>query len=112
MGEIEESMLTSTINGQIVVSKLGGPYLYEDGTSPNEAIRPCPKCNLCPTDKGHDACIADLPGVAFACCGHGVSGLLGRIHSRDVNGVDREFDSVEDMITFHATAASMLDEKE
>jgi len=32
------------------------------------------KCRLCKeprTDKGHDPCLADLPGVLFACCGHG-----------------------------------------
>lgn len=33
----------------------------------------CPKCGLKPTDKGHDPCIADLPGVDYACCGHGVT---------------------------------------
>ena len=34
--------------------------------------RPCPKCKKLPTAEGHDPCIADLPGVANACCGHGV----------------------------------------
>ena len=24
------------------------------------------------TPEGHDPCIANLPGVVFACCGHGV----------------------------------------
>jgi hypothetical protein len=33
--------------------------------------RPCKKCGQHRTEKGHDACIADLPGVKFACCGHG-----------------------------------------
>lgn len=33
--------------------------------------RPCPLCNKPRTEKGHDACIADLPGVVGACCGHG-----------------------------------------
>jgi hypothetical protein len=31
------------------------------------------KCKLCRqmrTDEGHDPCIANLPGVVFACCGH------------------------------------------
>lgn len=31
----------------------------------------CPTCKLERTDEGHDPCIANLPGVAFACCGHG-----------------------------------------
>lgn len=33
-----------------------------------------PDCNLCGkkrTKDGHDPCIANLPGVKFACCGHG-----------------------------------------
>jgi hypothetical protein len=34
---------------------------------------PCKACGAeGPTPKGHDPCIADLPGVEFACCGHGV----------------------------------------
>lgn len=31
-------------------------------------------CALClrpPSEEGHDGCIARLPGVRFACCGHG-----------------------------------------
>lgn len=33
--------------------------------------RPCGKCGLATTPEGHDPCIANLPGVANACCGHG-----------------------------------------
>lgn len=33
---------------------------------------PCPKCGELPTPEGHDPCIKNLPGVVFACCGHGV----------------------------------------
>ena len=32
------------------------------------------RCSLCKgtrTPEGHDPCIANLPGVLFACCGHG-----------------------------------------
>lgn len=32
-------------------------------------------CKLCDeprTERGHDPCIANLPGVVFACCGHGL----------------------------------------
>lgn len=33
---------------------------------------PCNACGaLRPTAEGHDPCIANLPGVAHACCGHG-----------------------------------------
>ncbi len=31
----------------------------------------CVHCGKNPTRQGHDPCIADLPGVVFACCGHG-----------------------------------------
>lgn len=33
------------------------------------------RCKLCKeprTPEGHDPCIANLPGVSFACCGHGI----------------------------------------
>jgi len=32
----------------------------------------CPKCDMTPTDEGCDPCMGLLPGVKFACCGHGV----------------------------------------
>lgn len=32
----------------------------------------CAKCNLPPTDEGHDGCLGTLPGpIMNACCGHG-----------------------------------------
>lgn len=31
----------------------------------------CLKCGLERTKEGHDPCIANLPGVTNACCGHG-----------------------------------------
>lgn len=34
--------------------------------------RKCNKCQMSITNEGHDPCIANLPGVKFACCGHGV----------------------------------------
>jgi len=46
-------------------------WYYEDGQIIKE-YRKCPKCNQLPTGEGHDACIANLPGVLNACCGHGV----------------------------------------
>jgi len=32
----------------------------------------CPECGLTETTEGHDPCIPNLPGVKFACCGHGI----------------------------------------
>jgi hypothetical protein len=50
-------------------------------TRPKRADIPCAACGECPVlvtkpgdrrfQQWDDACIADLPGVAFACCGHG-----------------------------------------
>jgi hypothetical protein len=31
----------------------------------------CPRCKRERTTDGHDPCIASLPGVLYACCGHG-----------------------------------------
>lgn len=49
-------------------------FLYvDDGTVAvtTHSERPCKKCNRLPTKDGHDPCIPNLPGVEFACCGHG-----------------------------------------
>jgi hypothetical protein len=36
----------------------------------------CPKCNKQRTLEGYDPCIANLPGVRNACCGHGAPGYI------------------------------------
>jgi len=46
------------------------PWRYEDGEYAVEP-RPCPKCGRLPLKTGEDACLGHLPGVKFACCGHG-----------------------------------------
>lgn len=48
-------------------------WRYEDTDEKIHDVpeRPCAKCGKLPTPEGHDACIANLPGVKFACCGHG-----------------------------------------
>lgn len=35
-------------------------------------IRPCPKCGKAPGKDNHDPCMQNLPGVEYACCGHGM----------------------------------------
>jgi hypothetical protein len=37
----------------------------------NKRKRICAKCRQPRTKQGHDSCIANLPGVMMACCGHG-----------------------------------------
>lgn len=52
---------------------LDSPWRYEDtGELVRESPpRPCAKCKGFMTEDGHDPCIANLPGVTAACCGHG-----------------------------------------
>lgn len=55
---------------------------------------PCPKCGQYMTKDGHDPCIANLPGVKNACCGHGLGGAY--IHFED-NQVWRGGEPEEDL---------------
>jgi len=63
----------SSINGNEVYSLNGHNWYYSnnDERVREDNVRLCPKCGYYPTKKGHDHCIANLPGVEFACCGHG-----------------------------------------
>ena len=60
-------------------------YRYEsDGSPVGLGNKPCPKCGKYPKDySGQDPCIAELPGVFRACCGHGIR----EGHIKFVNGV-------------------------
>lgn len=51
-----------------------GRWCYADTGEPynNDHPRPCISCGERATSDGHDPCIANLPGVVNACCGHGV----------------------------------------
>jgi len=46
-------------------------WYYEEDDTPTTKAKPCPKCKEFPTKEGHDPCIANLPDVSAACCGHG-----------------------------------------
>ncbi len=46
-------------------------YCDDDTLVKENKDRVCGKCGEYRTEKGHDPCIADLPGVMNACCGHG-----------------------------------------
>jgi len=62
------------INGNIVKMDVETKrYKYSDGVDAWDNERECPNCNLMPTKEGHDACLGTLPGVEFACCGHGIT---------------------------------------
>jgi len=50
----------------------GKGWVYADTGEPHDDSRPCTSCGKYPTIEGHDACLGTMPGVAAACCGHGV----------------------------------------
>ena len=51
-----------------------GQWVFEDtGESIKKAPRNCRRCGSGPSEEGYDSCLGTLPGVSFACCGHGVS---------------------------------------
>lgn len=55
-------------------------WVYMDGVPIKTVKRACTRCGRLP-ENGHDACIASLPGVRSACCGHGKG--EGFIHFND-----------------------------
>jgi len=48
-----------------------GEWLMDDTGKPDDGILPCKQCGKHPAEDEHDPCIANLPGVRNACCGHG-----------------------------------------
>ena len=67
----------SRINGNVIYLDDGQWFYEEDGSlvylDGKLLFKPCPKCGKLPTKEGHDACLGTLPGVKFACCGHGAT---------------------------------------
>jgi len=56
------------------IEERNGAFFFTDTGEPTAKTwknRPCGYCGKHNTDKGHDACLGELPGVANACCGHG-----------------------------------------
>lgn len=66
-------------------------------------------CRLCKeprTDEGHDPCIANLPGVLFACCGHGEpNGYIKFVDGRSIFFIPMEMDL--DTPTAHVVTRSV-----
>ena len=46
-------------------------YTEDDCPVEDDPRRSCKHCGVEATIEGHDACLGTLPGVKFACCGHG-----------------------------------------
>jgi len=69
--------MTALLHGNpIYFDKGQRVWRYSDNHEPIDCSekRLCPKCQKFPTKEGHDACLGTLPGVKFACCGHGQAG--------------------------------------
>jgi len=49
-----------------------GAWVYTDTGESADVDRPCARCGKWPTAEGYDACLGEIPGVEYACCGHGV----------------------------------------
>lgn len=59
--------------GHIIVDTENGVIYEDDGTSVDFANpRPCKKCGLHIGEGEQDPCIANLPCISAACCGHGL----------------------------------------
>lgn len=69
----------------------GDGWRYADNGQPITGTRICVRCHRPPHSDGRDACMSFMPGVASACCGHGVTppfrveALTG---SKEAEGVD------------------------
>lgn len=60
--------------GHDIIQDKDGVVRYCDDLSElsHSNLRTCIKCDLDPNESdGHDPCMAHLPGVRNACCGHG-----------------------------------------
>jgi hypothetical protein len=62
-------------HGAYVFRKVGSKVWWyvetEERMTWNDKHMPCANCGQVPSEERHDACIANLPGVNYACCGHG-----------------------------------------
>ena len=47
-------------------------WVYADTGALFDDSRPCIRCGRMPLPTGEDACLGNIPGIASACCGHGV----------------------------------------
>lgn len=59
------------------IAFIDGEFRYADDGMPTVdgyRTRPCGVCQQLRTGDEHDPCIANLPGVMNACCGHGAVG--------------------------------------
>jgi hypothetical protein len=70
------SRTSQSIRGHTVYTDDGVNWFYEDTNEPYITDRPCKKCGLLAANDEPDPCLGLLPGVKFACCGHGGEGYI------------------------------------
>lgn len=75
-------------------------WIYSDNKQSTKVLRPCKHCGKLPTNNGHDFCIADLPNVKHACCGHGVKDELSRPYAILEDNTLLEFDNKEELLKY------------
>jgi len=64
-------MVRSFMRGWPIVY-IDGDWVYADTKTSTAENRPCKRCGVPSTTKGHDACLGTVQGALWACCGHGV----------------------------------------
>ena len=83
--ELNETVYARAILNGHPISLINPPgdWRYDDTGDKIKEVpqRPCKNCEKATTKDGHDACIANLPGVKNACCGHGTG--CGYLHFDD-----------------------------
>ena len=68
------------VYGHFVVETTKGLVYEDDGSiCSKDSVRPCKLCKAKVESGGHDPCIANLPGVTYACCGHGLDTASGYV---------------------------------
>jgi hypothetical protein len=70
--------------------------------------RACVRCGLAPTASGADPCIAGLPGVDYACCGHGGAGYVSFTDGRAFRFVNQDGEAIRREVAAHANGKGEL----
>ena len=79
-----EPIVTANSRGHALATYDGCTWVYLDDGSPYDDTRECTRCDMAPAYwQAPDPCLERLPGVNFACCGHGDS----RFEYVSANGV-------------------------
>lgn len=86
----------------IYCDKVSGSWKYESDNSlvSDDPDRACGMCGRNRTPEEHDACLANLPGVMNACCGHGddSEAYVQFVDGRRLAGFTKKRESMKDLI--------------